>query len=146
LAIIAALGELGVAAALRGGAGHLAAQRGPFFCFARHDPHDIVCRTGGRVLKIAGSAQRRLSGAVLEHGSILTGPPRSAAAAEGATDVETILGRPVAWDALVAAVVTAMSRKLAVELRPGEFSSVELAEARRLNERKYSNNAWTYKR
>jgi lipoate-protein ligase A len=39
----------------------------PFLCFTDRNPHDIVI--GG--FKVAGSAQRRRAGAVLQHGSVL---------------------------------------------------------------------------
>ena len=42
-------------------------QRGPFFCFERHGPIDLL--VGGR--KIMGSAQRRTVHAVLQHGSLI---------------------------------------------------------------------------
>lgn len=41
--------------------------RGPFFCFERHSAYDLLA--AGR--KIMGSAQRRTTGAVLQHGSLL---------------------------------------------------------------------------
>ncbi len=46
----------------------------PFLCFLRQDPNDIVCTSGepqALTRKIAGSAQRRRRGTVLQHGSIL---------------------------------------------------------------------------
>lgn len=42
-------------------------QSGPFFCFARRHRYDVI--VGGE--KLAGSAQRRTSKAVLQHGSII---------------------------------------------------------------------------
>ncbi len=42
-------------------------QRGPFFCFERHGPIDLLAH--GR--KIMGSAQRRTTSAVLQHGSLI---------------------------------------------------------------------------
>jgi hypothetical protein len=41
--------------------------RGPFFCFERHSGYDLLA--DGR--KIMGSAQRRTTKAVLQHGSLL---------------------------------------------------------------------------
>jgi lipoate-protein ligase A len=49
-------------------------QRGPFFCFARRHGLDVViadCRGPAGFSKIAGSAQRRTAGAILQHGSIM---------------------------------------------------------------------------
>lgn len=44
-----------------------ASHRGPFFCFERHSCFDVL--VDGR--KLIGSAQRRTSGAVLQHGSLV---------------------------------------------------------------------------
>ncbi len=52
------------------------AQREPFLCFQRRSPGDVL--VGG--VKVAGSAQRRCRGAVLQHGSLLLA--RSPAAPE----------------------------------------------------------------
>ena len=48
----------------------------PFLCFQRRSPGDVLIGE----TKVAGSAQRRCRGAVLQHGSVLLG--RSAAAPE----------------------------------------------------------------
>lgn len=62
--ILEVLAEHGVVAALRGESDDAAK---PFLCFGRGDARDIII---GRH-KIVGSAQRRRSGAVLQHGSLL---------------------------------------------------------------------------
>ena len=64
-AIINELAVIGVQANRRGDVNQPNDE--PFLCFARQDPNDIVLRG----TKIAGSAQRRRRGAVLQHGSIL---------------------------------------------------------------------------
>ncbi len=49
-------------------------RRGPFFCFQRRHALDVViddAKGPGGVSKIAGSAQRRTAGAILQHGSII---------------------------------------------------------------------------
>ena len=73
--LIATLGSLGVQAKL---CGQSAARQeaNPFLCFQRRSPGDVLVGT----TKVAGSAQRRTKGAVLQHGSVLLG--RSAAAPE----------------------------------------------------------------
>jgi len=53
-----------------------AAPEGPFLCFDRRAVGDVVVPVAGRAgedSKILGSAQRRLRGAVLQHGSLLLG-------------------------------------------------------------------------
>ena len=74
--LIATLGSLGIQARLRGPSPDARHQAKPFLCFQRRSPGDVLVGT----TKIAGSAQRRTKGAVLQHGSVLLG--RSAAAPE----------------------------------------------------------------
>src|SRR5947199_272477 len=66
MAVAEALRSLGVGAALRGGPVPESDAR-PFLCFTGRDAEDIVL--GGS--KLVGGAQRRRSGAVLQHGSLL---------------------------------------------------------------------------
>jgi len=72
--LIEALARLGVRAETCGGTAR--AGREPLLCFQRRSPGDVLL--GG--VKIAGSAQRRREGAVLQHGSLLLA--RSPAAPE----------------------------------------------------------------
>lgn len=62
-ALVGALRQLGIEARLRGET----SPANPFLCFLRGDARDVMV-TGH---KIAGSAQRRRRGAVLQHGSVL---------------------------------------------------------------------------
>ena len=80
-ALIEALAALGIAAALKKGAELFSGSRSkivltPFLCFQRPTAGDVLVGE----TKIAGSAQRRRRGAVLQHGSVLL--RRSAAAPE----------------------------------------------------------------
>ena len=73
--LIATLSSLSIQAHLHGESA-ASKQANPFLCFQRRSPGDVLVGT----TKIAGSAQRRTKGAVLQHGSVLLG--RSAAAPE----------------------------------------------------------------
>ncbi|MCZ6785284.1 MAG: lipoate--protein ligase family protein [Proteobacteria bacterium] len=78
-ALVAALRELGVAAE-RSAPAPPTRGRGPFDCFAAPAAHEICI--GG--LKLAGSAQRRADGALLQHGSLRLRPdPPAARVASG---------------------------------------------------------------
>jgi lipoate-protein ligase A len=66
-ALAALLRRDGIDAAPRGTATPSASASRPFLCFADRDPEDLVCQGA----KIVGSAQRRRSGAILQHGSML---------------------------------------------------------------------------
>lgn len=62
-ALIESLRQLGVASRMRGAS----STNSPFLCFLRADARDILVSEK----KVAGSAQRRRRGAVLQHGSLL---------------------------------------------------------------------------
>ena len=66
-ALAALLRRHGVDTAPRGAAPPSPSAPRPFLCFADRDPEDLVCQGA----KIVGSAQRRRSGAILQHGSML---------------------------------------------------------------------------
>lgn len=76
-AMVAVLAEFGLAARLcPGGVDRVArpAEEDSFFCFDRRSAGDIVVETRGprpTDAKVMGSAQRRLAGVVLQHGSLL---------------------------------------------------------------------------
>lgn len=78
-ALIHSLGSLGVRADMRG----KATGDEPFLCFLRGDSRDVI--VGGH--KIAGSAQRRRRGAVLQHGSVLLKRSPFASAVPGIVDL-----------------------------------------------------------
>jgi lipoate-protein ligase A len=75
-ALVEALADWGVQAVVLQQADKESHNRQPFLCFQRRAPGDVLVDG----VKIAGSAQRRCRGAVLQHGSVLLG--RSAAAPE----------------------------------------------------------------
>jgi len=114
-AILAALRELGVAAERAANAAPVAPE-GEFDCFAL-PATDEIC-AGGR--KLAGSAQRRAGGAVLQHGSIrLEADPPAAAAAVGLGRCATSLhelGVPAdaAREGLIRGLPAALGRLLGV--------------------------------
>jgi lipoate-protein ligase A len=97
-----------------------------FDCFAEPAPDELL--VGGR--KIAGSAQRRAGGAVLQHGSIRLAPdPAVAVAAAGlaagrATSLAE-LGAESGAEAVVRAVVAGFEGVLGVSLERGTLSSAE---------------------
>ncbi len=73
--VVALLAHRGLEASLSSGQS-VDAARQPFLCFQRRAPGDVLVRT----VKVAGSAQRRVREAVLQHGSLLVGrlrPPRN---------------------------------------------------------------------
>ncbi len=93
-------------------------QREPFFCFARPSKYDIIFK--GK--KLVGSAQRRKNGVLLHHGSILLDEQNL----DGATSINSILGRKVEWEELGRNIVQGFERKLSIDLVPEELTEEEL--------------------
>ncbi len=106
---------------------------GPFFCFEKPGRTDLI--VGGA--KLLGSAQRRIPGRVLQHGSLLLG--QRFAAHPGAD-----LGQPSGQEVehWIEAFLTRLAAALSLELRPTTWSAAELADLEQRRAR-YSSAAWT---
>lgn len=130
-ALLAALATFGVAAERAPAAAPLR-PRAAFDCFESPAADEITAR--GR--KLAGSAQRRAQGAVLQHGSIRLAPDPAAAAAaarlgSGATSLGELGVAPgAARRALVAELPTALARLLGAAVEPAALTASERAAAR----------------
>lgn len=92
-AIGALLRARGVEADRRGEASLSRQTRRPFLCFADRDPEDLVARGA----KIVGSAQRRRSAAILQHGSLLLKRSPTTHELPGALDHASIDPEPRSW-------------------------------------------------
>jgi lipoate-protein ligase A len=109
---------------------------GPFFCFEKPGRTDLLL--DGR--KLLGSAQRRIPGCVLQHGSLLLG--RRFASHPGAD-----LGEPApefvqTW---IDAFVGHLASALALELQPAVWTPEQLADVARRRQR-YAGDDWTQRR
>lgn len=123
-------------------------------CFAKTARCDLQAE--GR--KVVGSAQVRRDGAILQHGSIpltidledqvavMPGGDRRVASrvlAGAAMSVSELLGRPVSYEELSAAIAQGFAAALGVALTPAGLSPAEEADAERLRAEKYGTEAWT---
>ncbi len=106
---------------------------GPFFCFEKPGRTDLIL--GER--KLLGSAQRRIPGRVLQHGSLLLG--RRFAGHPGADLGEPPAERVEHW---IEAFLTRLAVALSLEPRPTTWSAAELADVEQRRAR-YSSEAWT---
>jgi lipoate-protein ligase A len=113
-----------------------AALRQPFLCFQRRAPGDVVI--GGT--KVAGSAQRRCRGAVLQHGSVLLA--RSAAAPELA-GIEELTGKEVPADELMDAWCEKLLETHEICWQQVRLCETERDRAALLAAEKYACPAWT---
>jgi lipoate-protein ligase A len=105
-------------------------QRGPFFCFERHGPVDLLA--AGR--KIMGSAQRRTRAAVLQHGSLILDsryPQQQCATIAQFARCDLV------------ELTRELTRRIAgTELDPSQLSTPELDRSLQLQE-KYAGHEWT---
>jgi lipoyl(octanoyl) transferase len=114
--------------------------------------------------KIAGSAQTRKDGVIMQHGSIMLDvdvdllfrlmklPNEELRARlkeryrKKATDIKEGLGRKVSYDEAREAFAEGFVRGLGLRLTPGQLTPIELAEAAALVAEKYGNDAWNLKK
>lgn len=136
--LIDALASLGVQAGLFGRE-PAGAERQPFLCFQRRTAGDVVA---GEV-KIAGSAQRRGSGAILQHGSILL--HRSAAAPELAGIAEAC-GQRLTPEQLALHWQPRLGERLQVSWGDSQLTPEEQATAEERVATRYASARWTIER
>ncbi|MCX7426996.1 MAG: lipoate--protein ligase [Planctomycetia bacterium] len=132
--LVDVLAGFGIEASLWAGTG-VRSEDQPFLCFQRRAAGDVVCGDA----KIGGSAQRRLRGAVLQHGSVLL--ERSGAAPELAGLAD--LGATIGHEPLIASWTAALSDRLRLEFRGTSLSEAQQARAAALARTKYGSPAWT---
>jgi lipoate-protein ligase A len=147
--LVRGLRRLGVPAELSAGGGRpTRPDCGP--CFRRAAPGEVT--VGGR--KLVGSAQVRLGGTLLQHGSLLLEPGQGVldelgAVAGSSGDAPTSLleavGRIPPFEDLVEEVVTGLRVELGGEWAPGRTLAVDPSLERRFLER-YASDAWTWRR
>lgn len=118
-------------------------------CFARPAPGELT--VGGR--KLVGSAQARVGGAILQHGSLLIGSDQERLAdlcvhgseAGRAIGLTEVLGGEPSWGQLVDSVIEGMRDVLGGEWRIGEATDAERSAANVLREH-YASPEWTWRR
>jgi lipoate-protein ligase A len=108
----------------------------PFLCFQRRSPGDVL--VGGE--KVAGSAQRRRLGAVLQHGSVLLA--RSPAAPE-LPGLKELVGATILVEEFIQAWLERLAKALGVTPCRGELSEEHRRRAARLAAEKYGSPNWT---
>ncbi len=134
--LIDVLADFGIAATLCRGSDHRGEDDEPLLCFQRRAPGDVVVRHA----KIAGSAQRRRRGAVLQHGSVLL---RRCPAAPELDSLEQVAGRPIVADELAEAWLQRLSARLADNWRREPLPRRQLDRAAVLAESRYATIGWT---
>ncbi len=127
--LIGLLADEEITAVLCGGSPTIrsdAAQSGePFLCFQRRSPGDVLVGT----TKIAGSAQRRRRGAVLQHGSVLLRRSDSAPELASLADAS---GHDLSATALADAWLPKLAERLGLAFDRRPLDSAERARAANL--------------
>jgi lipoate-protein ligase A len=111
----------------------------PFLCFLRRSQGDVLIGQH----KIAGSAQRRQRGGLLQHGSILLA--RSASGAE-LPGIAELANTAISGPELVAQWQIALMEGLGLELETAELSAAERSRAAQIEQQRFAADEWTHRR
>jgi lipoate-protein ligase A len=137
--LIEVLSRQGIAAYLYGGSGRTKAGGQAFLCFQRRAPGDVLVGP----TKIAGSAQRRSVGAVLQHGSVLLARSPAAPKLEG---LKELTNRPLHQSRLTETWLEALSGRFGLAWQDQPLCSAERGRVAELVDAKYATEAWTLRR
>jgi lipoyl(octanoyl) transferase len=151
-ALVAGLLRLGVTAEVRPRSPGRASAPSLVPCFQEPAEGEIVA--GGR--KLVGSAQVRLRGSILQHGSLLMEDSQAAVGewTRGGTPdhprdapatLAHLMGRIPAWSEVVEALVAGWRDTIRAPLRESMLMEEESVAAHRLS-RRYQDPAWTWQR
>ncbi|MCR4413032.1 MAG: hypothetical protein NUV77_11490 [Thermoguttaceae bacterium] len=139
LTLIEVFAARGISASLCEGVERGSAATKPFLCFERRSPGDVLVGTH----KIAGSAQRRRRGAVLQHGSVLV--ERSVAAPE-LPGLNDLTAAPIREETLVGLWLPTVGRRLGWRFIEQPLTQVERLLAGNLAETQYGSALWNQRR
>ncbi len=139
-ALITALASFGVPARLCLEASGLPPGEQPFLCFERRAAGDVLVGDA----KVAGSAQRRRHGAVLQHGSVLLARSSAAPELPGISDLTG--GVLVTCDALVEAWTAPLDEQRSLGLTSDGPTTSESKRAHAIAAEKYQARDWTKRR
>jgi lipoate-protein ligase A len=137
--LIEVLAKWGVKASLCGGEDRKTTGQQPFLCFQRRAPGDVLVGP----TKIAGSAQRRSAGAVLQHGSVLLARSAAAPELEGLKEAQET---PIEGDRLVRLWLESLGGRLGLAWQDQPLGEPEIRRAAELMEGKFGANSWTIDR
>ena len=113
---------------------------GPVLCFLHQTPGDLLIDGS----KVAGSAQRKWKGALLQHGSLLLARSEFATALPGINDFAGA-GR-FAPSQLADQLARQLGAETGWKIEPGDWSADERARIPVIRAEKYANAAWNEKR
>jgi lipoate-protein ligase A len=111
---------------------------GEVLCFLHHTPGDLLLGSH----KVAGSAQRKQRGAILQHGGILLARSPFTPCLPGIAELS---GIAVAAETLQSALIAELARSMGWTIEPGEWT---VHEKRTMNDllAKYCSEEWNRRR
>jgi lipoate-protein ligase A len=136
--LVVALGRFGVRAQLAE-TDQCVGPDDAFLCFQKHTAGDVLINQS----KVAGSAQRRLARALMQHGSVLLSQLNEAPELPG---IAQLTGRRLSRFELQAAWLGELSMVWPLDWRAAELSSEEQRRAARKCHEKYMVESWTLRR
>jgi lipoyl(octanoyl) transferase len=112
---------------------------GDCLCFLHHTPGDLALNGS----KVVGSAQRKLRGAVLQHGTILlSGSPYT----PELPGILELTGKHVDTHELGRELVQCFAHTLKTDARTSDWDHEEIAMARQIDREKYQSAEWNHRR
>lgn len=111
----------------------------PFLCFQRRTEEDLICAG----YKVLGSAQRRVRGGVLQHGSLLLSVSGFAPVLPG---IQELTNRVIDTGSLANQLREQVGAELGFEWEPGQLSDDELRQAESISQQRYGDESWTRRR
>jgi lipoate-protein ligase A len=112
---------------------------GPVLCFLHHTPGDLILKGH----KIAGSAQRKQRGAIMQHGGVLLGKSPHT---PGLAGIRELAGVAIPIDQLVQAIAREFANQTGWKFVPSDWTAAECERTRELAKAKYGDEAWNQKR
>lgn len=112
---------------------------GDFLCFLHHTPGDLVLDGS----KVVGSAQRKLRGAILQHGTILLSTSAYTSQLPGLAELS---GKAIDESEFMAGIQFELGRQLGWSFAEGVWTADELEVARRIGSEKYRSREWNDRR
>lgn len=111
----------------------------PFLCFLHQTPGDLLV-VGS---KITGSAQRKMRGALMQHGSILLGQSPHTPSLPGILE---LAGKRIAAEELQSALIRHFASRIGWIVERDDWNANEHEQIETLNSNKYAAVAWNAKR
>ena len=114
-------------------------KRGDILCFQHHTPGDLIVARH----KVVGSAQRKLRGALLQHGGILLMSSHHTPHLPGIIDLG---GPPILFDDLPEALRKAFRAATGWRLEPEPFNEAEQTRVVTIRTERYESDEWNRRR